>query len=129
MQQISVPLPDDVLSFVQRDAERECRTVAGQVRYLLTEAARRAGHKPGAPELEEWPPWLPVVTPANLAEVKQQIEGWQGEFDALNKLESEPRRNGAKLELTIPEENRRGWLRVAIANVEGQVRLIEGRKA
>jgi hypothetical protein len=40
-EQISVPLPAELREFVKRAAEREDLSVAGQIRYLVAEAARR----------------------------------------------------------------------------------------
>jgi hypothetical protein len=85
MQQISVALPDDVLAYVQRTADRECRTVGAQVRFLITEAARRAGN-PTA-NLEVWPPELMTVGPHNLAEAKAQVAEMKADYDRLRALE------------------------------------------
>jgi CopG-like RHH_1 or ribbon-helix-helix domain, RHH_5 len=38
--QVSVPLPADLREFVERAAEQEDRTIAGQIRHLVAEAAR-----------------------------------------------------------------------------------------
>ncbi len=39
-EQISVPLPAALREFVERAAEREDRSVAGQIRHLIAQAAR-----------------------------------------------------------------------------------------
>ena len=39
-EQVSVPLPADLRAFVERAAAREDRSVAGQIRHLVAEAAR-----------------------------------------------------------------------------------------
>lgn len=41
-QQVSVPLDPQLRAFVEETAAREDRTVAGQIRHLVAEAARRA---------------------------------------------------------------------------------------
>ena len=41
--QLSVPLDTALREFVEREAQREDRTEAGQVRHLITEAARQSG--------------------------------------------------------------------------------------
>ena len=41
-EQVSVPLDPELRAFVERAAEREDRTLAGQIRHLVAEAARRA---------------------------------------------------------------------------------------
>jgi hypothetical protein len=45
-EQVSVPLGPQLRAFVEQTAAREDRTVAGQIRHLVAEAARRAaGHQ------------------------------------------------------------------------------------
>jgi hypothetical protein len=39
-EQISVPLPAELREFVERAAQREDRSVAGQIRHIVAEAAR-----------------------------------------------------------------------------------------
>ena len=39
-EQVSVPLPRELREFVERQAQREDRSVAGQIRHLVAEAAR-----------------------------------------------------------------------------------------
>lgn len=39
-EQVSVPLPAELREFVERAAVREDRTLAGQIRHLIAEAAR-----------------------------------------------------------------------------------------
>ena len=39
--QVSVPLPPELREFVARAAEREDRSVAGQIRHLVAEAYRQ----------------------------------------------------------------------------------------
>jgi hypothetical protein len=41
-EQVSVPLSPELREFVERSAEREDRTVAGQIRHLVAEAARKS---------------------------------------------------------------------------------------
>lgn len=40
--QVSVPLDPALREFVEQAAEREDRTMAGQIRHLVAEAARRS---------------------------------------------------------------------------------------
>jgi hypothetical protein len=46
--QVSVPLPAELHAFVERAAEREDRSVAGQIRHLVAEAAGRERPRPEA---------------------------------------------------------------------------------
>jgi CopG-like RHH_1 or ribbon-helix-helix domain, RHH_5 len=41
-EQVSVPLPAELREFVERAAVREDRTLAGQIRHLIAEAARNS---------------------------------------------------------------------------------------
>ena len=41
-QQVSVPLPADLRLWIEAQAELEDRTLAGQIRHLIAEAARAA---------------------------------------------------------------------------------------
>lgn len=42
LEQVNISLPPALLAFVQETAAREGRTVSGQIRHLVTKAARRA---------------------------------------------------------------------------------------
>ena len=46
--QVSVPLTRELREFVERAAEREDRSVAGQIRHFVAEAARREAPRPEA---------------------------------------------------------------------------------
>jgi hypothetical protein len=46
--QITVPLPVELVTFVERAAQREDRSVAAQVRHYVAEAARRVEQQPEA---------------------------------------------------------------------------------
>ena len=41
--QITVPIEGELRAFVEAEAARQDRTLAGQVRHLIAEAARQAG--------------------------------------------------------------------------------------
>jgi len=41
-EQITVPLPASLREFVERQAQQSDRSMAGQIRHVLTEAARQA---------------------------------------------------------------------------------------
>jgi hypothetical protein len=84
MREIGVSLPDDVLAAVTRIAERDCRSLAAQIRFYVTEAVRRNGH---TTQREPWPPELMSVGPHNLAEAKRQVAELQAEYDRLRGIE------------------------------------------
>jgi hypothetical protein len=46
--QVSVPLDPELRQFVEREAARQDRSVAGQIRHLVAEAARAASVDHGA---------------------------------------------------------------------------------
>jgi hypothetical protein len=41
-EQVTVPMPAELRAFIEREAERQDRTVAGQIRHLVAEAARQS---------------------------------------------------------------------------------------
>jgi hypothetical protein len=45
--QISVPIERPLREFVEREAARQDRSVAGQIRHLIAEAARQASEPHG----------------------------------------------------------------------------------
>jgi hypothetical protein len=44
-EQISVPLEPELRAFAEREAERQDRSLAGQIRHFVAEAARRAAQQ------------------------------------------------------------------------------------
>jgi hypothetical protein len=121
MQQINVHLPDDLLTFVQKTADRETRTVASQIRHFVTEAARRAGVSTAA-NLLPWPPLLPEVSQDTLPEVKAMLAAWTEERDRLTRRETKV---GAG-SLMPDEQARLGWLRDSIKTQQSRVDMLEG---
>lgn len=79
--QISVPLDGALLGFVERAAERESRTVAGQIRHYIVAAMTDAGNATvGA---DPWPPPLAAVSRDTLSEIKARVTDMEAERDAL----------------------------------------------
>jgi hypothetical protein len=85
MQPVTVHLPDDLLAFVQRSAEREMHPVSLQIRRYIVEAARRAGNPTAS--LEPWPLELMRVAGENLVEAKAQVAELTAEYQWLRTLE------------------------------------------
>jgi hypothetical protein len=79
--QVSVPLDAALLGFVERAAERESRTVAGQIRHYVVEAMRRAGN--AAAGSDPWPPPLAAVSRDTLFEIKARVREMEAERDEL----------------------------------------------
>jgi hypothetical protein len=73
LEQITIALTPELRAFVNREAERESRTVAGQIRHLVVEAYRRAGSPP--PSNHSPPPALPNVDskPESIADARGRI--------------------------------------------------------
>jgi hypothetical protein len=46
--QISVPIDRELRAFIEREAARQDRTLAGQIRHLVAEAARNSEAREGA---------------------------------------------------------------------------------
>jgi hypothetical protein len=79
--QVSVPLDRALLGFVERAAERESRTVAGQIRHYIIEAMRHAGTTTAGSD--PWPPPLAAVSRDALFEIKARVSDMEAERDAL----------------------------------------------
>lgn len=83
--QVLVPLDAALLGFVERAAERESRTVAGQIRHFIVEATRHAGSAfSGA---DPWPPPLAAVSRDNFLEIKALVTDMEAERDELMAVE------------------------------------------
>jgi hypothetical protein len=90
LEQITIALPPELRAFVSGVAERESRTVAGQIRHFVAEAARRNGATDHGQQegwkVERLTP-LPVIenligNPAALARAKQSLPGMNKNSDA-----------------------------------------------
>jgi hypothetical protein len=80
MHPVTVQLPNDLLTFVQRTAERETRPVSLQIRHFIAEAARRAGNQPDAMTSISGLPPLPIgeeAQRAELAELEPELERYE----------------------------------------------------
>jgi len=116
--QVSVPLDGVLLGFVERAAERESRTVAGQIRHFIVEAMRDAGSPMAG--LEPWPPPLAVVSRDNLSEIKARVKEMEAERDKLAATEQKN-----DLRLLPHDEVRLRYLRDTITSLQGHIGAIE----
>src|SRR5215475_14939367 len=82
---VSVPLDTVLLGFVERAAERESRTVEGQIRHFIIEAMRDTGSAMAG--LEPWPPPLAVVSRENLSLIKARVKDMEVERNNLEAAE------------------------------------------
>jgi hypothetical protein len=115
---VSVPLDDVLLGFVERAAERESRTVAGQIRHFIVEAMRDAGSPTAG--LEPWPPPLAVVSREHLSDIKARVKDMEVERD---KLEGAEHKN--HLGLMPHDEVRLRYLRDSIKRLHSHIAAIE----
>jgi hypothetical protein len=115
---VSVPLDAVLLGFVERAAERESRTVAGQIRHLIVEAMRDAGSPTAG--LKPWPPPLAVVSRDNLSEIEARVKDMEAERDKLAATEQENH-----LGLMPHDEVRLRYLRDAIKGLRSHIGAIE----
>ena len=115
---VSVPLDAVLLGFVQRAAERESRTVEGQIRHFIIEAMRDAGSPTAG--LEPWPPPLAVVSRENLSEIKARVKDMEGE---RNNLEAAEQKN--HLGLMPHDEVRLRYLRDTVKSLQNHIAAIE----
>jgi hypothetical protein len=107
-----------LLGFVERAAEREARTVEGQIRHLIIEAMRDAGSPTAG--LEPWPPPLAVVSRENLSEIKARVKDMELERDNLEVAVHENR-----LGLMRHDEVRLRYLRDTIKSMQAHIAAIE----
>jgi hypothetical protein len=83
--QVPVPLDGALLGFVERAAERELRTLPGQIRHYIVEAMRRAGNTTAGPD--PWPSPLAAASRDNLSEIKARMKDMEAERDELVAVE------------------------------------------
>jgi hypothetical protein len=74
-EQISVIVVPAARRYLENEAALNCRSLAGQVRFMLEEAARRAGAQNGKPAPSPWPP--PLTEPG------ESIETTRARYTAL----------------------------------------------
>ena len=79
--QVSVPLDGALLGFVERAAERESRTVAGQIRHFIVEAMSHGGSTTAGSD--PWCPPLATVSRDTLSEIKARLKDMEAERDEL----------------------------------------------
>jgi hypothetical protein len=118
VKQVSVPLDAALLGFLERAAERESRTVAGQIRHYIVEAMRHAGNTTA--ELEPWPPPLAVVSRDNLSAMKARVKDMEAERDELSAAEKKNH-----LGLMPHDEVRLLYLRDTIRCLQNHITAIE----
>lgn len=116
--QVSVPLDAVLLGFVERAAERESRTVAGQIRHFIVEAMRNAGSPTAG--FETWPRPLAVVSDDNLSEIKARVKDMEAERDKLAAAEQKNH-----LGLMPHDEVRLRYLRDTIMRLQSYILGIE----
>jgi hypothetical protein len=113
---VSVPLDAVLLGFVERAAERESRTVEGQIRHFIIEAMRDTGSP--AAGLEPWPPPLALVSRESLSEIKARMKDMEVERDNLQAAEDTNR-------LMPHDEIRLRYLRDSIKSLQSHIAAIE----
>ena len=115
---VSVPLDEVLLGFVERAAERESRTVAGQIRHFIVEAMRHAGSLTAGSE--PWPRPLALVSRDNLLEIKARVKDMEAERDKLATAAHENR-----LGVMRHDEVRLRYLRDTIKSLQSHIGAIE----
>jgi hypothetical protein len=86
LQQVIVMLPEPLVAFLKRAAEREDRTLSGARRHLISEAARAEPPPAGAPWIPPGPT-IPGVspTPEGIAQAKEHIAALRREQDQIRR--------------------------------------------
>jgi hypothetical protein len=118
LEQISITLPPEVRAFHERAAERDSRSLSGQIRHLCVEAARRNGAANGTP----WPPPLPNVdsTRESIDAAKIQLAEWTREHD---RLVAKERAEGWRF--CGQDMDRKCWLQETIATFTPRIEIAE----
>ena len=117
--QFSVPLDGALLGFVERAAERESRTVAGQIRHFIVEAMSHGVNGMAGSE-EPWPPPLAAVSRDTLFEIKARVRDMAAERDELAAANQKNR-----LGLMPHDDVRLRYLRETIRCLQGHITAIE----
>jgi hypothetical protein len=81
MDQITINLTPELREFLRMTADRESRSMAGQARHYIVEAARRAGHTNGS--LTPLPVRPEIRNGEELAEAKERLTKLESKRDAL----------------------------------------------
>jgi hypothetical protein len=115
---VSVPLDAVLLGFVERAAERESRTVEGQIRHFIIEAMRDTGSPTAG--LEPWPLPLALVNRESLSEIKGRMKDMEVERD---NLEAAERTN--QFGFMPHDEVRLRYLRDSIKSLQSHIAAIE----
>jgi hypothetical protein len=115
MTQITVALSPELVNFLERAADRDSRSVSGQVRHLVVQAARAAGARaePSWPPVRQPPP---LNTPEEVAAAKAHLAELERECDRLDR-----RQNSINF---LPEHDERfRYLRDEVANLRRDLRV------
>jgi hypothetical protein len=115
-EQVTVSLTPQLLDFLQAEAERESRTVGGQLRHYVVQAARANGAKTAEP----WPPVrVPHVehTPEAITEAKAHLASLQRERD---RLKTKP-----AMDQTAADDDRARALQDDIATLKTEITMAE----
>jgi hypothetical protein len=114
LKEINVGVTPAQIAFLERAAEADCRSIAGQVRYLIAEAMRRAGAVNGA---QPWPPAM--VLPDSLDESKAALAEAEAKFNKLTRFMQKGGHGGTGL---LPAEDAEyRWLRDYVPNLRNHV--------
>jgi hypothetical protein len=115
MTQITVALSPELVSFLERAADRDSRSISGQVRHLVVQAARAAGARPEP----SWPPVRqppPLNTAEEVAAARARLAELERERDRLDR-----RQNSVNF---LPKDDERfRYLRDECANLKRDLRL------
>jgi hypothetical protein len=100
LQQVIVMLPEPLVAFLKRAAEREDRTISGALRHLVSEAAR-AEPAPAIGFPDAFAPPVPAfpVTPEGIAAAKERVAAMRKEREQILKRK-------AKWQTTVDEDTK-----------------------
>jgi hypothetical protein len=140
-ERVSVPIEPGLLGFTKDEADREGRSVAGQLRFWALQAWRRSGAHVHHGELVQWPPVMPPL-PADLEEARAKLAELEKNICALEevanpklKFEKNPNTNQnetvaqVRLGLTLQQEDLLKQLRNRRETLRTHVELLERSEA
>src|SRR6516162_2968221 len=116
LQQVIVMLPEPLVAFLKRAAEREDRTISGALRHIVSEAARAEPPPEGVFDF----PTLPGVpaTPEGIAAAKARVA-------AMREEQAKIRRKKKVHGTTVDEDTRHDRLHVEIGITNERIALAE----
>jgi hypothetical protein len=120
LEHINISLPPELRALVQQQATAEQRSFAGQIRFLLDSAVRRANGvapSPPPPPTSTWGPVLPNIqgNAKAIAQARGRIEQYQAE---RAQIERQRRRLNGSAAADARDQELIGWIHLTERRIE-----------